>query len=65
MSIISLLEVGCLTDLLCVDLTLQKKIYVLLLAVIGFFFFINMFLFIIIKWFIKRLFANLNTLLLK
>jgi hypothetical protein len=65
MSIISPSEVGCLTDLLCVSLTLQKKIYVLLLAVAGSFFFISMFLFTIVKWFIKRLLANLNTLLSK
>jgi hypothetical protein len=65
MSIISLLKVGCLTNLLYVSLTLQKKIYVLFLAVIGFFFFISMFLFTIVKWFIKQLLANPNTLLLK
>jgi hypothetical protein len=64
-SIISPSEVGRLTDLFCVSLTLQKKIYVLLLATAGSFFFISMFLFTIVKWFTKRLLANPNTLLLK
>jgi putative Ca2+/H+ antiporter (TMEM165/GDT1 family) len=65
MSIISPSEVGRLTDLLCVSLTLQKKIYVLLLAATGSFFFISMFLFTIMKWFTKQLLTNPNTLLLK
>jgi hypothetical protein len=60
-SIISPSEVGRLTDLLRVGLTLQKKIYVPLLAAAGSFFFISMFLFTIVKWFTKRLLANPNT----